>query len=127
MSDYEKKEKLKDIEIENNIWIIYIVIIILSWYANYKEKKYILYDDSIAMKEYQNIMIFIFSVLVIIYYYFANDSYMDMKKLNMNDNLKKKVLITMSFLGSFLVLLSGIIFLMIVIYDDNIDTEIAFN
>lgn len=38
MSDYEKKEKLKDIEIENNIWIIYIVIIILSWYANYKEK-----------------------------------------------------------------------------------------
>ena len=33
----------------------------------------------------------------------------------------------MSFIGSVLVLLSGLIFLTIVIIDDNIDTEIAFN
>lgn len=34
----DKLDKLKDIKIENFIWIIYIGIIILSWYANSKKK-----------------------------------------------------------------------------------------
>lgn len=33
-----KYERLKDIKTENMIWVIYIVIIIMSWYANSKEK-----------------------------------------------------------------------------------------
>ena len=38
----EDLSRLKDIKIENYIWIIYIGIIVLSWYANGKEKNYIL-------------------------------------------------------------------------------------
>ena len=38
----ENVSRLKDIKIENYIWIIYIGIIVLSWYANSKEKNYIL-------------------------------------------------------------------------------------
>lgn len=38
----EDVSRLKDIKIENYIWIIYIGIIVLSWYANSKEKNYIL-------------------------------------------------------------------------------------
>lgn len=34
----EKEERLKDIKTENLIWVIYIGIILLSWYANSKEK-----------------------------------------------------------------------------------------
>lgn len=64
----EKIERLKDIKTENQIWVIYIGIILLSWYANSK-------------KEYQNLMILIFSILVIAYYYFAKDSLKDYKKL----------------------------------------------
>ena len=77
----EKIERLKDIKTENQIWVIYIGIILLSWYANRKEKKYILYKDEKSKKEYQNLMILIFSILVIAYYYFAKDSLKDYKKL----------------------------------------------
>ena len=127
MSYEDRLDKLKDIKTENYIWLIYIGIIILSFYANSKEKKYILYNDNIAKKEYQNIMILIFTILVIIYYHFSKDSYEDLENLNEKDSEKKKNLTFMSFIGSVLVLLSGLIFLTIVIIDDNIDTEIAFN
>ncbi len=41
--------------------------------------------------------------------------------------VRKKYLVYASFIGSTLILISGIIFLVIVILDDNIDTEVAFN
>ena len=53
----EDLSRLKDVKIENYIWIIYIGIIVLSWYANSKEKKYILYNDLKSGKEYQNLLV----------------------------------------------------------------------
>ena len=123
----DRLDKLNDIIIENYIWVIYIFIIILSWYANSKEKNFLINQDEKSRKEYQNLMILIFTILVIIYYYFAKSSYDDTKELKLNDTNKKKILTYMSFLGSFLVLISGIIFLTIAINDENIDVEIAFN
>lgn len=125
MNDIE--DRLKKIDIENYIWVIYIGIIILSWYANSKEKKYLIYNDLKSKKEYQNLMIFIFTILLIVYYYFTKDSYNDIKGLNEEDSIKKKNLTYISFIGSLLILISGILFLFIAIVDDNIDTEIAFN
>lgn len=86
----DRLDKLKDIKIENFIWIIYIGIIILSWYANSKEKNFILFNDEKSRQEYQN-------------------------------------LTYASFIGSALVLVSGIIFLTIAILDEEIDVELAFN
>ena len=123
----DRLDKLNDIKIENYIWVIYIFIIILSWYANSKEKNFLINQDEKSRKEYQNLLILIFTILVIIYYYFAKSSYDDIKKLKLNDTNKKKLLTYMSFLGSFLVLISGIIFLTIDINDENLDVEIAFN
>ena len=123
----DRLDKLNDIKIENYIWLIYIFIIILSWYANSKEKNFLINQDEKSRKEYQNLLILIFTILVIIYYYFAKSSYDDIKKLKINDTNKKKLLTYMSFLGSFLVLISGIIFLTIAINDENLDVEIAFN
>ena len=121
------EDRLKEIEIENFVWIIYIGIIFLSYFANNLEKKFIIYNDENSKKEYQKIMIFIFSVLLIIYYYFAKESYIDILELNNNDTNKKRTLTYASFIGSFLILISGIIFLGIVIIDKDIETEIAFN
>ena len=123
----DRLDKLKDIEIENKIWIIYIGIIILSWYANSKEKTFLLYNDEKTKKEYQNLLILIFSILVIIYYYFAKDSYNKLININEFDSDKKKHLLYLSFIASFLILISGIIFLNIAIQDDQIDVELAFN
>ena len=123
----DRLDKLNDIKIENYIWVIYIFIIILSWYANSKEKNFLINQDEKSRKEYQNLLILIFTILIIIYYYFVKSSYDDIKKLKINDTNKTKLLTYMSFLGSFLVLISGIIFLTISINDENLDVEIAFN
>lgn len=123
----DKLDRLKDIKIENFIWIIYIGIIILSWYANSKEKISYCLMMKRSRQEYQNLIILIFSILVIIYYYFAKDGYDDVKSLNVFDSPKKKNLTYASFIGSALVLVSGIIFLTIAILDEEIDVELAFN
>ena len=123
----DKLDKLEDIKEENLIWIIYIIIIILSYYANSKEKKYLLYNDEEARREYRSLLIIIFSILVTIYYHFTKGSYEDILKLNNSDTNKKIILTKASFIGSFLVLISGIIFLTIANNDENIDVELAFN
>lgn len=64
-------------------------------------------------------MIFIFTLLVIVYYYFTNDSYDSIRKLNIYDTDKKKKLTYASFIGSLLILISSFIFLIIAILDDE--------
>ena len=123
----DKLDKLKEIKDENIVWIIYIGIIILSYYANSKEVKYILYNDEKRRRKYQNTMILIFTILIIIYYHFTKSSYENIKKLNINDSEKKKILTFASYIGAILVLISGIIFLTIAVLDEEIEVEIAFN
>ena len=123
----DRMDKLEDIKIENFIWVIYIGIIFLSWYANSKEKKYLLYDDLLSKKEYQNLLILIFTILVIIYFYFAKSGYEDILNLTSYDSPKKQMLTKFAFIGSFLILVSGIIYLILAILDDEIEIELAFN
>lgn len=121
------EERLQEIKIEDYIWVIYIIIIILSWYANSKEEDYLINYNNKSKEEYRNIMIFIFAVLVIIYFYFTKDSYDGVKNLRNSDTEKKKYLTYASFIGSLLILISGVIFLFIAISDEDIDVELAFN
>lgn len=123
----DRLEKLKRIKIENYVWVIYIGIIILSWYANYKEKNYLLYNDQKSKREYRNLLILIFSFLIVVYFYFTKEGYEDIKNLNIYDSLRKRKLTYASFVGSVLILISGFIFLTIAILDEDIETEIAFN
>lgn len=122
-----KLDRLNDIKIENTVWIIYIIIIALSYYANEKEKQFILFNDENSKKQYQNLLILIFSVLIFIYYYFVKDSYNDWKDLSIYENKKSYILHYASFIGSLLIFVSGIIFLLIAILDEDIDVELAFN
>ena len=127
MNSDELYNKLKELRIENFIWFIYIGIIFLSWYSNSLEKKYFVYNDHISKEKYRKIMIFIFSILIIVYLYFLYDSYTSLKNLNINDSKKKKDLTLLSFIGSLLIAISGFIFLYIAINDEDINVEIAFN
>lgn len=123
----ENSKRIKQINTENKIWIIYLGIIGLSLYSNYFEKRYFLCNDLYAKKKYREILIFIFVVLVIVYLYFFLDSYNEVKELKPYDSKKKKDLSELSLLGSSLILLSGIIFLYIAIVDTDINVELAFN
>ena len=91
-------EKLKELDKEDFIWLIYIGIIFMSWYSNVFERKYFIYNDLKAKEKYRNITIVIFIKLT-----------------------------KLAFIGSLLILISGFIFLYIALKDENIDVEIAFN
>lgn len=119
--------RMKEIKTEEIIWIIYLGIIILSFYSNNLEKKYFLYKDTISKEKYRNIMILIFSILIIVYYYFLDDSYKSIQNLKKYDSYKKKKLTYLSFIASLFIFISGLIFLYIAYNDHDIDIELAFN
>lgn len=127
MNNDELNKRLKQLKVEDFIWIIYIGIIIFSLYSNTLERKYFLYNDQRSKEKYRKIMIGIFVILVVVYAYFFKDSLDDVKSLRPYEQPKVKNLTKLSLLGSFLILLSGIIFLYIAINDENIDVELAFN
>lgn len=120
-------DRLKDLRTEDFIWIIYIGIIIMSWYANSLERRYFLQNDIISREKYRKVIITIFIILIIVYIYFLKDSIEALKKLRPSDSNKKKKLTYLSFLASLFIAISGFIYLYILIVDETIDVEIAFN
>ena len=121
------QNRLKEIQIEDFIWIIYLGIIALSFYSNYLEKDFFLNNNINSKNKYQSIIILIFSILVIVYAYFLYDSYQSIKSLKDSDTDKTKLLTYLSFYASLLIFISGLIFLYIAINDENLNIELAFN
>ena len=112
-------KRIKQIENENLIWIIYLFIIFFSFYANKLEKDYFINRNISSKNKYRTINTIIFITLVIIYSYFEKDA---LETYNNKDKLSK-----LSLIATTLVLISGLLFLYIIIEDVNIDEEIAFN
>ena len=122
-----KLDKLKEKEIENIIWLIYIGIIILSWYSNSLEKDYFLTNNIKSKEKNINIIILIFTILIIIYIYFFKSSLDDIYNIKEKNSFKKRKLTELSAIASLLIVISGIILLYIAYTDQDIDVEIAFN
>ena len=120
------EDRLKEIKIENFIWLIYLGIIGLSYYSNYLEKDYFINNNIRSKEKYREILIIIFSVLLIVYIYFFYDSYSSLKDIEKYSKEKQKKIL-LSSLGSFLILVSGIIFLYLAYVDNDLDVELAFN
>lgn len=127
MYDSELSRKLKQLKVEDFIWLIYIGIIIMSWYSNSLERKYFIFKDIGSKEKYRQTMIIIFTILIFVYIYFVKDSWEDLKSISVYDSEKKKRLILLSFVGSLLIAISGFIFLYIAVMDEELDVEIAFN
>ena len=108
--NYQKR--LKQIKIENYIWIIYLGIIILSYYANYFEKDFFLTKKVESKNTYRKLNTIVFISLIIIYTYFekeAINSFKETKKIK-----KQEEYDTLALIASTLVLISGFIFLYII-------------
>jgi len=120
-------EKLKQLKTEDYIWIVYVGIIVLSWYSNTLERKYYIYNDINSKEIYQKIMIFIFFILLFVYAYFLKGAFDDLKNMKESDSKKKKELITLSFIASLLIAISGVIFFYIALNNHDLDVELAFN
>ena len=118
---------LDEIEIENFIWIIYLVIIVFSFIANAFEKDYYINNNLESKNKYRTINIFIFSIALLIYLYFFRGNYKIVSELNEYDSYDKRKFNELNLVASFLIVIAGIILLYIAIFDKNLDTEIAFN
>ena len=119
--------KLKSIDTEDLIWVVYLGIIIFSWYSNSLERKYFLFNDLKSKDKYRDTLIIIFSILLVVYTYFLKSSIRDVKNIKPYDSLKKKRLVYLSFYASLLITISGFLLLYIAYNDDSADVEIAFN
>ena len=120
-------ERLKQLNIEDFIWIIYLIIIFLSYYSNHFERKYLINNDLISKEKYRYIIIIIFSILLVIYVYFLQDSIKSLKNIKVTDSNKKRYLVYLAFLGSLFIAISGVIFLYIAYNNEDLEIELAFN
>lgn len=118
-------KRIQQINIENKIWLVYLVIIGFSFYSNYLEKDYFINQNQKSKEQYRIINISIFTVITIVYLYFEIEAIESLQNKNKSITLKKYD--TLSFIASSMILISGIIFLYIAIDDKNIEEEIAFN
>ena len=127
MSNSELDEKLKEINIEDFIWIIYIFIIFMSWYSNSKERHYFIYKDEKSKEEYRCLVVMIFTILLVVYLYFVKSAWDSYKKLKNSDSPKTRELAILSLVASLLIAVSGAVFLYIALVDENLSIEVAFN
>ena len=127
MNSSELNDRLRKLNIEDFIWIIYIGIIILSFYSNSLERKYFLYKSEGDKNKYRTIIILIFTILVFVYIYFLQDSLKSVLNLKKSDSENKKKLTYLSFIASLLITVAGFIYLYVAISDENVDIELAFN
>ena len=127
MSHDEILNKLKEIKIENYIWIIYIGIIFMSWYSNSLEKDYFINKNINSKTKYRNIRLIIFSIFLKFYLYFLYDAYTSLRNLKPNASKKERDLATLSFIASLLITISGEKFLYITYNDNDLNIELAFN
>ena len=121
------EERLKKLEIEEVIWLVLIIIILLSFIANIFERDYLIYQNEESKKMYRELMIIIFGGALITYSYYFLDSIKDLQKIRFNDSKKKREAVYLSFISSLFIVLAGIILLYIAYTDYDIDTELAFN
>jgi len=115
------EKRIKQINIEDNIWILYIGIILLSFLSNYYEKDYFLKKNLKSKEIYRKMNILIFTTLLIVYAYFEKES------LSSLNSTQKNKYTDLTFIGTTAVLISGLIFLYIAIVDTDLEEEIAFN
>ena len=127
MNSKEINIKLAEINVEDFIWMIYLLIIIMSYYSNHLERNYYLTNNIISKDKYRKVLITIFSILIVVYVYFLKNSVDDLNNLRPDDSEKKKRLVTLSFLASLFISISGFIYLYIAVVDDDLNVELAFN
>lgn len=114
-------ETLKEVRIEDYIWIIYIFLAIFALVSNHFEKEYLKTHEKKSENIFRTINTEIFIVTFIIYLYFAYINYKHIKRLGPNATLKEILLANAGFIASLLFLTAGFISLVISIIGNDED------
>ena len=114
-------EKLKEIKIENFIWIIYFFITISALVSNYYEEDYIKTKSSKDYRIFKNINVTLFTVAFFIYLYFVYLNYKNITNLRKNTSQKKVLYANINFIAAVLFLIGGILYLYTEINNNDIE------
>ncbi len=125
--DEELLNRLKTLEIEDFIWIVFIGLILLSFYANNIERDFLITGNECQKQRYRRLTIFIFCIAFLSYFYYAKDSYKELKKIKPTDSEKKKRNANLSYIASIFIATAGIILIYIAITDTELEIELALN
>lgn len=123
----ELEERVRAIRQENFVWIIYLVVIGISYYANKLEIDYFKTNNEESAKWYRYLEILVFSIVTIIYLYFTIKDYMEVMSLSDDDSYNKKKYAYLSLISDVAFLFAAGILLYIAIDDRNIEAEIFFD
>ena len=121
MYNANDSEDLKEVRIEDYIWIIYIFLAIFAIISNHYEKEYLMKHDKTAEKNFRTINIEIFIITFIIYIYFVYVNYKHIKRLDPNSSLKEKLIANAGFIAAVIFLVGGLINLLIGIFGSDED------
>lgn len=119
------ENRIKEIKIENIVYLIFIIIILLGIYANNNEIDYFLNNNEDSKNNYYYTMIIIFLIVVIISSYYFYKSYIEVTNTKYLDKSKTKEYNKLNLIANGLAFLSAIIYLYIAITDTNIEVEIS--
>ncbi len=119
-------ETLKELQIEDYIWYIYIFLAIFAIISNHYEREYELKHEKKDEKAFRNLNTFIFSITLIIYIYFLSLNKKHLKKLDKNASFKQVIVANAGFIAAALFLIAGAISLLISIYGTD-DDDIILN
>lgn len=122
-SDYQNK--IKELHIEDFIWLLYFFIIGFNIYSNLLEEEYIKKHDIKLKEKFRTINIYIFSIVLIIYIYFLITNYKRYQKIKYSKLDKQKELTNLAFIASIFFFLGGLLTLYTAIKSKNINDEIA--
>lgn len=117
-------ETLKEVSVEDYIWIIYIFLAIFALVSNYFEKEYLKTHDKRDENIFRTINTEIFIVIFIIYLYFVFVNYKHIKRLDPNSSPKQVFLANAGLIAAILFLIAGGISLFISIAGNNEDSII---
>ena len=116
--------KLKEIHIENFIWIVYLFISTAALISNHFEEHFVKTNNNQDYRIFKKINITIFIVAFFIYLYFLYHNYKNVSELKKNASCNKKVLYSqINLIAAILFLVGGTLYLYT--ESNDIDTEIV--
>ena len=116
-------EKIKEVNIEDIIWLTYFFIIIANLYSNYLERDYIKNNNIRSRNLFRQINLYVLVIAFFIYLYFVFLSYKSIRNLRSNATQKKVFLTNLTLISALLFLIAGALNIFIQknsIYDDEI-------
>ena len=123
--DNEIIKRIKEIEFEDIVFVIFIVIIIMSYIANDFEKKFFIYKNESDKKTYYYLQIVIFLIIVVINIYYVLANLKEVSNLSWNDSYKRRKYAKLDLFASVSALIATSIILYIAISDKDIESEIT--